>query len=56
MIRILKNRAAGPIGVDVGSRSVKLLQFNSDRTRVIDGAHRELPPLENDLARRCAGR
>ena len=54
MIRILKNRAAGPIGVDVGSRSVKLLQFNSDRTRVIDAARRELPPLENDLARRCA--
>jgi type IV pilus assembly protein PilM len=54
MLRILKNRAAGPIGVDVGSRSVKLLQFNSDRTRVIDAARRELPPLENDLAQRCA--
>ena len=38
MFRILTNRGAGPIGVDIGSRSVRLLQFNADRTRVIDAA------------------
>ncbi|HEY2882726.1 MAG TPA: pilus assembly protein PilM [Pirellulales bacterium] len=42
---MLTKRATGPIGVDIGSRSVKLLQFNADRTRVVDAARRELPPL-----------
>jgi type IV pilus assembly protein PilM len=43
MIKMLKTRSHGPIGVDIGSRSVKLLQFNADRTRVLDAARRELP-------------
>jgi len=44
----------GPIGVDVGSRSVKLLQFDADRTRVIDAARWDLAggapsdPAEHD--------
>ena len=53
MFRILANRGAGPIGVDIGSRSVRLLQFNADRTRVIDAARRELPPPAKDFAARC---
>ena len=33
---------ASPIGVDVGSRSVKLVQFNADRTRVWEAARWDL--------------
>jgi type IV pilus assembly protein PilM len=45
MIRMLTQRGFGPIGVDIGSRSVKLLQFNSERKRVVDAARREYAPL-----------
>jgi type IV pilus assembly protein PilM len=48
MIRMLTKRGYGPIGVDIGSRSVKLLQFNSDRKRVVDAARRELASSAND--------
>lgn len=44
MLRVLSNRRTGPIGIDIGSRSVKLLQLNSDRTRVVDAARQEFPP------------
>ncbi len=36
----------GPIGVDVGSRSVKLLQFNADRSRICEAVRWDLPPSE----------
>jgi len=36
MIRRIKPQRPGPIGIDFGSRSVKLIQLGSDRTRVID--------------------
>ncbi|HZZ28618.1 MAG TPA: pilus assembly protein PilM [Pirellulales bacterium] len=42
MIRILSPNRAGPIGIDIGSRSIKLLQLNADRTRVLDAARRDL--------------
>lgn len=54
MIRLLASRSCSPIGIDIGSRSVKLLQFNADRTRVLDAARRELPPLDADPALRAA--
>jgi type IV pilus assembly protein PilM len=54
MIRLLTSRNYSPIGVDIGSRAVKLLQFNSDRTRVLDAARRELPPLDVDPAVRAS--
>jgi type IV pilus assembly protein PilM len=54
MIRLLTSRGYSPIGVDIGSRSVKLLQFNADRTRVLDAARRELPPPDADPTRRAA--
>ncbi len=41
MLRLLTARSYSPIGVDIGSQSVKLLQFNADRRRVIDAARRE---------------
>jgi type IV pilus assembly protein PilM len=42
MVSVLSNRRGGPVGIDIGSRSVKLLQLNSDRSRVIDAARQEL--------------
>ncbi len=44
----------GLIGIDIGSRSVKLLQLNSDRSQVIACARQELPEPSNDPARRSA--
>ncbi len=43
----------GPIGVDIGSRSVKLLQFEADRTAVAEAARWDLPfePPANDRQR-----
>jgi type IV pilus assembly protein PilM len=40
----------GPIGVDVGSRSVKLLQFDADRKRVVEAARWDLTPAESGNA------
>jgi type IV pilus assembly protein PilM len=33
----------GPIGVDLGSRAVKLIQFNNDRTQLLAAARVDLP-------------
>jgi type IV pilus assembly protein PilM len=33
----------GPIGIDLGSRSVKLVQFTADQSRLVDAARWELP-------------
>jgi type IV pilus assembly protein PilM len=45
MIRWLPHRRYSPIGVDIGSRSLKLVQFAGDQTQVVDAARVELPPL-----------
>lgn len=42
MIAIAKHRF-GPIGVDLGRHSVKLLQLSGDRSRLIDAARWDLP-------------
>ncbi len=42
MVTWLGKRRYGPIGVDIGSRSVKLLQFNADRSRVLESARWDL--------------
>ncbi|MBW3598849.1 MAG: pilus assembly protein PilM [Planctomycetes bacterium] len=39
-------KRAGPIGVDVGARSVKLVQFTHDRAELIDAARWDLPAVE----------
>ncbi len=36
-------RRNGPIGVDVGGRSVKLMQFNADRSRLLEAVRWDLP-------------
>ena len=43
MISFAKHRF-GPIGVDLGRRSVKLLQFSGDCSRVSEAARWDLPP------------
>lgn len=43
MISWLNNRRYGPIGIDLGSRSVKLVQLSADRTKLIDAARWDLP-------------
>jgi type IV pilus assembly protein PilM len=44
MIRLWQRQRATPIGIDVGSRSVKLVQFSLDRMRLIDATRQELAP------------
>ena len=45
--RLSKNRF-GPIGVDVGSRSVKLVQFTADGSRLLDAAKWDLPAFDDE--------
>ncbi|MDA7980125.1 MAG: pilus assembly protein PilM [Pirellulales bacterium] len=41
MISWLKSQLSGPIGVDIGTRSTKVVQFSADRRRVIASARWE---------------
>ena len=43
MVRWVGEKQHGPIGVDQGSRSVKLVQMSADRTRLIASARWDLP-------------
>lgn len=45
MLRWLNHRRVSPIGIDLGARSIKLVQMTGDRSRLIDAARVELPPL-----------
>lgn len=49
MVQWMTKRRYGPIGVDIGSRSVKLLQFDATRTRVHESARWDLPPARPEL-------
>jgi len=53
MIRLGKRRH-GPIGVDIGARSIKLVQLTADRSAIVDTARWEWAPLEegDDEAKR----
>ncbi len=46
MVHWLSKHRYSPIGVDVGCRSVKLVQFNADRTGLIDVARADLPAID----------
>ncbi len=52
MVRWIANRRPGPIGVDIGSRSVKLLQLDAGYSRVRAAARWDLPPAEADYTER----
>ncbi|HUT95191.1 MAG TPA: pilus assembly protein PilM [Thermoguttaceae bacterium] len=56
MVRWLAKRRYGPIGVDVGSRSVKLVQFDADHSRVLEAARWDLAPADNTDPDDRAGR
>jgi type IV pilus assembly protein PilM len=43
MVSWITKKRCGPIGVDIGSRSIKLLQFDATLTRVWDSARWDLP-------------
>lgn len=47
MVGWLAKRRTSPIGVDVGSQSVKLLQFDAERSRVVESARWDLPAAES---------
>ena len=47
MVGWLSKRRGSPIGVDVGSRSVKLLQFDAERRRVLEAARWDLAPADS---------
>jgi len=54
MIQLRRN-SFGPIGVDIGSRSVKLLQLTADGSRVVDAVRCDLASNEgNDVRERQA--
>lgn len=42
MVRWLHNQRVSPIGIDLGTRSVKLIQFSADHSRVIEAARWDL--------------
>jgi type IV pilus assembly protein PilM len=46
MIRWIGTRNYTPIGIDVGSRCVKLIQFTADQSKLIDAARVDLPPCD----------
>jgi type IV pilus assembly protein PilM len=43
MVSWIVKKRCGPIGVDIGSRSIKLIQFDASRTRVWDAVRWDLP-------------
>jgi len=48
MLNWLPHKNAPPIGIDIGSRSVKLIQFNNERTKVLEAARWDLPAPKAD--------
>ena len=45
MVRWIPRRRVTPIGIDIGARSIKLVQFTGDRSRLVDAARVDLTPL-----------
>lgn len=50
MIARLRQNRCGPIGIDIGSRSVKLAQFSADGTRLIEASRWDLPPVSETVS------
>jgi type IV pilus assembly protein PilM len=48
MVRWLPRRRYSPIGIDIGARSIKLVQFTGDRSRLVDAARVDMPPLSEN--------
>jgi len=43
MVSFQSFRRVGPIGIDLGSRSIKLVQMNGDRSRILESVRWDLP-------------
>jgi len=56
MFEFLRYRGCGPIGLDIGARWVKLVQFSADRKRLIDAARAELVTSGDQLMPEELGR
>jgi len=57
MVRWLPKRRTTPIGIDIGSRAIKLVQLSGDCSRLIEAARVDLPPLpDQPTPEQCAGR
>jgi type IV pilus assembly protein PilM len=50
MFTWLKQRRASPIGVDIGQRSIKLVQLSADRTRVVEAVRWDIAGDERPTA------
>ena len=48
MISRLFARRSSPIGIDIGSHSVRLVQLNNDRTKLIDAIRTDIMPASTD--------
>ncbi len=48
MVRWVSTKRCGPIGLDIGNRSIKLMQFNADRTRLLEAARWDFPEAHDD--------
>src|SRR5262245_7968089 len=47
MVRWLPRRRYSPIGIDIGARSIKLVQLSGDRAKLLEAARVELPPASD---------
>src|SRR5262245_16972297 len=50
MVRWLNTKRYSPIGVELGTRSVQLIQFTSDYTRLVDAARWDLPARDDSAS------
>ncbi len=48
MMRWVKPRRCSAMGLDIGDRSIKLLQFNAERTRLLEAVRWDFPDADED--------
>jgi len=48
MVTWFPQKRFGPIGVDIGSRSLKLIQFTADRQKLVDAVRWDVPALADE--------
>jgi type IV pilus assembly protein PilM len=56
MLNLFPRRRCGPIGLDIGARWVKLVQFSSDGSRLIDVARAEVSTADGEITVEALGR
>lgn len=48
MVSWIPKKRLGPIGVDIGSRSIKLIQFTADQQKLVDAVRWDVPALADE--------